>query len=83
MAQPCLRARRQGDPHAGLRLPTLGSEEKTLAHRVPFGTNQKVTITVSSGTVWWGDRAGVSEPFNLSGQHSRGDPVMRGQGRQF
>lgn len=26
---------------------------------------------------------GGSEPFNLSGQHSRGDPVMRGQGRQF
>lgn len=50
MAQPCVKATkvRQSNPHAGLGLPTPGSEEKTQAHQVPYSTSEKkATIRVS------------------------------------
>lgn len=54
MAQASITAAwvRQGEPHTGVRLSTLGSKDKTQAHPVRCSTTQKATIRVSRSRVW-------------------------------
>ena len=44
----------QGDPHTGLGLSALGSEEKAWDHPEPCGTRQRDTIMVHKCMVWYG-----------------------------